>query len=85
MAKCPNCQEELTYLHHFPHMEMRHIVQLDRHGDMESLPDPSAEWYQTEDEFECPMCKVVLFKCWGDAEEFLKGGLTDARSEKVSN
>jgi len=73
MPKCPNCKAELDHLHHFPHMEIRHLAKLDADGDLESWPDPDSEWCQTDDdEFECPECNLLLFTKWCDAENFLK-------------
>lgn len=71
MAKCPKCGEELKFLRNYSKAEEVFIFTVDEGGKpdyehLDVIPGSDNDW-------ECPECKKVLFTDEEKATEFLKG------------
>lgn len=75
--KCPVCGEEITHLVNYTNELVVYYVGLDKNGELgfkkeDSIPSDSAL-----DEYECPVCSIVLFDNPDDAVKFIKGECDD--------
>ena len=72
MPKCPECGEEVTYLHKYEQTETKHAFRLDLEngGTMEEFLD---EYERDEIDFECPYCSECIAHSDKEAEAILLG------------
>jgi len=65
MSECPKCKAKIAHLYEYDHVERRHLFT----GDEYEMLD---EWASDNFcEFECPVCREVLFYNERDAKKFL--------------
>ena len=68
---CPNCNEEITYLHGYSKEEIRYLVEKRKNG----LAMTKDQIVDTDEfnwvDFECPYCSTVLAHTEEEAEKLL--------------